>query len=147
MAAMAREPLEKLTADPPHKTPGDGDAPSMFSRPTDAPDPLPPLRGSEHVEALHREWQHLNAPAAGADAEPWRRLGRRARRYVNRGLGSADHDVVADLIRAVDAVSARCDELAERLSAQQVIVAEMADIFSEELTRIRSASAPPPDAP
>jgi hypothetical protein len=142
---MAREPLEKLTADPPHQTPEDGDAPSMFSRPTDAPDPLPPLRGSEHVEALHRQWQNLNAPPAMNEVEPWRRLGRRARRYVHRGLGSADHDVVADLIRAVDAVSARCDELAERLAAQQVVVAEMSDIFSEELTRIRSSIAPPPE--
>lgn len=147
MAAMAREPLEKLTADQPRETPEDGDAPSMFSRPTDAPDPLPPLRGSEHVQALHRKWQHISATSAGEEAEPWRRLGRRARRYVHRGLGSADLDVVADLIRAVDAVSARCDELAERLSAQQVVVAEIADIFSEELTRIRSAIAQPPERP
>jgi hypothetical protein len=142
VAAMAREPLPNLMVDPPRDDPEDGEAPSMFSRPADAPDPLPPLRSSEHIAALHREWQRLSAPTTADESEQWRRLGRTAKRYVRRGLGSADHDIVADLIRAVDAISARCDELSERLSAQQVVVDEIANIFGEELTRIRSAVAP-----
>jgi hypothetical protein len=49
---------------------------------------------------------------------------------------------MAELIRAVDAVAVRCDELADRLMSQQVLTAEMATSYGEELTRIRADLSP-----
>ena len=45
---MVREPLPELSGRP------DESAPTMFRRPSDAPDPLPSIRGDEHVVSLHR---------------------------------------------------------------------------------------------
>lgn len=108
----------------------------MFSRPSDVPPALPPVRNSEHVMALHAEWSRIHA--AAAPAAPWRRLARRGRAYANRALGRTDRELIADLIRAVDAVAARCDELSERLTSQHVTLDEVATAYGEELTRLRA---------
>jgi hypothetical protein len=52
--------------------------------------------------------------------------------------------MIADLIRAIDAVAARCDVIADRLDHQNVVVNDAVTIFGEELTRLRAASAPAP---
>ena len=68
-------------------------------------------------------------------------MGRKARSLADRGLGRPDREVMANLIRAVDAVAARCDELLERLTSQQVSIDDMATIYGEELTRMRAELA------
>jgi hypothetical protein len=50
--------------------------------------------------------------------------------------------MIADLIRAIDAVAARCDVIADRLDHQNVVVNDAVTIFGEELTRLRAESAP-----
>ena len=111
--------------------------PQMFSRPTDAPEPLPPIRSGEHVSALHTQWarRHSQEPATTSS---WRRTVRRARARLQRSVGGADAELLGDLVRAVDALAARCDEMAARLSNQEVLVAELARTLGMEVTRLRA---------
>lgn len=139
MEKLAREPLRELTDEAP-ATSADS-PPAMFLRPADVPEPLTPLRSGPDVAQLHRAWSALSLTGPQQPASIWRRLLRRARTYLNRGLGNPDRALMADLIRAVDAVAARCDELTDRLSNQHVVVADVATIFGEDLTRLRAELA------
>jgi hypothetical protein len=47
--------------------------------------------------------------------------------------------MLGDLIRAIDAVATRCDELSDRVSSLEVSVDDMARILGEEVTRLRAA--------
>ena len=75
------------------------------------------------------------APATGAA---------RARQAIGR-LGGA-HDAAAerallgDVIRAVDAVAARCDELAGRLTELQQVVEEAVVVFGQDLAAARAVA-------
>jgi hypothetical protein len=120
-----------------------GDAtPSMFRRAADVHDPLPPIREADDVVKLHREWIRISAPQAGQSRALWPRLVRVVRRIVGKGPGAVDREMIADLIRAIDAVAARCDVIADRLDHQNVVVNDAVTIFGEELTRLRAESAP-----
>jgi hypothetical protein len=114
----------------------------MFTRPTDAPDPLPSIHSDENVATLHRQWLRTATTPAGPDASPWHRLHRLVRRFARRGSGSLDREMIGDLIRAVDAIAARCDEISERLAQQQIVLNDAVTILGEELTRLRAESAP-----
>jgi hypothetical protein len=137
---LAREPLPELSDEMSPETRPDV-APTMFVRPADVPEPLVPLRSGMDITKLHRMWSSLSPSGPAPHIATWRRVVRRGRTYVNRGLGNPDRELMADLIRSVDAVAARCDELADRLSNQHVIVADMANIFGEDLTRLRAELA------
>ena len=141
---MVRELLPKLSDHPSLRDPADDDAPSIFRRPSDVPDPLPAIRHGDQVAQLHREWVRVTAqPApAGQGQASWQRLVRAGRRVLNRGPGSVNQEMIADLIRAVDAVAARCDELGERLNHQHVVLDDAITIFGKELTRLRAQSTP-----
>ena len=116
--------------------------PSMFRRAADVHDPLPPVRQTEDVVKLHREWIRISTPQAGQSGALWPRLVRVVRRIVGKGHGAVDREMIADLIRAIDAVAARCDVIADRLDHQNVVVNDAVTIFGEELTRLRAESAP-----
>jgi hypothetical protein len=133
---MVREPFPELNGHP------DEPAPTMFTRPSDAPDPLPPIHSDEQVSTLHRQWLRITTTTAGQDASTWHRFRRRVRRIADRGSGSLDREMIGDLIRAVDAVAARCDEISERLAQQQIVLDDAVTILGEELTRLRAESAP-----
>jgi hypothetical protein len=113
------------------------DPPSMFNRPSDPPEPPLPIRNSDHIVTLHREWARSHrepdeTPTLG------RRLRRTARTIVSR-VDNGMHDKLSgDLVRAVDALAARCDELSERVANLEVIVDDVARIFGSELTRLRA---------
>ena len=61
--------------------------PGMFRRPTDPPEPLTPLRASEHIVRLHTEWARMHrAPtetraSASKLRDRARALASRARRW------------------------------------------------------------------
>jgi hypothetical protein len=116
--------------------------PSMFRRAADVHDPLPPVREADDVVKLHREWIRISTPQAAQSRAPWPRLVRLVRRIVGKGPGAVDREMIADLIRAIDAVAARCDVIADRLDHQNVVVNDAVTIFGEELTRLRAESAP-----
>jgi hypothetical protein len=121
--------------------PVDDPAPSMFQRAADVHDPLPPVRQADDVVKLHREWIRISTPQAGQSRALWSRLVRVVRRVAGRGPGAVDREMIADLIRAIDAVAARCDVIADRLDHQNVVVNDAVTIFGEELTRLRAESA------
>ena len=114
--------------------------PAMFRRPTDPPDPLPPIRSSETITGLHAEWARQHAGPAPENT--WsNRLRNKARAVRGRiGVGT-DPQLLGDLVRAVDAVAARCDELSERASHLEIVVDDLARILGEEVTRLRAAVA------
>ena len=121
----------------------DADAPPvMFTRQSDVPDPMPSVRHGDQVAKLHREWIRITAPAAAASRSPKQRIGHMMRRFANRFPGTVDQVFIADLIRAVDAVAARCDEISDRLEHQTIVLDDAITIFGEELTRMRADLAP-----
>jgi hypothetical protein len=113
--------------------------PATYSRPTDPPPALTPVRASSPQVELHQAWQQSASTTPGAT--PSATLGHQARRLVNRGLGRTDRELIAQLIRAVDTVAARCDELSDRLASQQVLLDEVATALTEEVTAIRAKLA------
>jgi hypothetical protein len=52
-----------------------------------------------------------------------------------------DRDLIGELIRAVDALAARCDELADRMITLESALAELVEVFGADLTRLRAAAA------
>jgi hypothetical protein len=118
--------------------------PSMFQRAADVHDLLPPVREADDVVKLHREWIRISMPPTGQSTAFWPRLMRLLRRITRRSPGSVDREMIADLIRAIDAVAARCDVIADRLDHLNIVVNDAVTIFGEELTRLRAESAPVP---
>jgi hypothetical protein len=140
---MVRELLEKLSDHlPPNAHPED-DPPAMFKRSSEVPSSLPRLRHGQEIAKLHREWIVRIVPPARPSAG--QRAIRVIRRVANRA-GSVDREIVADLIRAIDALALRCDELADRLEHQHIVLDDAVTIFGEELTRLRAESEPLGDA-
>jgi hypothetical protein len=114
--------------------------PAMFRRPADPPERPPPLRGGATITELHSRWAQLHAQPA-AHPTLGERIARRARTQAARfGLGG-DPELLGDLIRALDAVAGRCDELSDRVHDLETTVADVARIFGEEVTRLRAAVA------
>jgi hypothetical protein len=111
--------------------------PRMFSRPTEAPDPLTPIHPSEQMVALHTGWARQEGQRALT--ESGRGFGARLRDGIRRVWSRDDHERIGDLIRAVDALAVRCDELAERMSHQQIVTSELVEAFGQEITRLRAA--------
>jgi hypothetical protein len=114
--------------------------PEMFDRPTEAPPPLVPVQSSEHVTTMHMEWARRDV-ASTAKTSPWRRVIRKTRSTADRMLGRADNQMMGDLIRAIDAVAVRCDELSDRVARQEILIADMASSLGQELTRLRAVVA------
>jgi hypothetical protein len=111
----------------------------MFSRTTEAPDAFEPIRGSDLIGRLHAAWQRAAGRDASAPDAPSGRLRAKSRAGIERIRGRADHELIGDLIRAVDAIAARCDEIAGRLSHQEIVTSEVAEALGQEVTRLRAA--------
>jgi hypothetical protein len=131
-------------SDPPSTDEYPGDpTPSMFQRAADVHTLLPPIREADDVVKMHRAWIRISTPPTpGQSTALWPRLVRLLRRVANRGPGAVDREMIGDLIRAIDAVAARCDVIADRLDHQNIVVNDAVTIFGEELTRLRAESAP-----
>jgi hypothetical protein len=137
---MVRELLEKLSDHlSPNAVPED-DAPSMFKRPSDVPPSLPHLRHGDQISRLHSEWIVRIVPPERPSGG--QRAIRVVRRVANRA-GSVDREIVADLIRAIDALATRCDELTDRLEHQHIVLDDTVTILGEEMTRLRAESDSP----
>ncbi|MBV8463948.1 MAG: hypothetical protein JO368_11670 [Acidimicrobiales bacterium] len=102
------------------------------------PETLPPLRGSELLSAVHTRWADLHAGAEATAYSVWSRLARRARRVGSQVTGRGERALLGDLIRAVDAVAARCDELAARVEALGTNVDDLARTYGEDITQARA---------
>ena len=110
----------------------------MFRRPSDPSDPLPPLRGNDLIVTLHTEWARMHATPSAA-ATLGARIRHRARAVAFRFTHSASRELLADLIRAVDAVAVRCDELSGRVERLEAVADDLAGVLGEEVTQLRAA--------
>ena len=111
--------------------------PEMFRRPTDPAEPPPPLRSGDRITALHHEWARMHSGADAATVAG--RLRNEVRSVASRITNRADHRLLGDLVRAVDAVAERCDALSERTANLEIIVDDLARILGEEVTQLRAA--------
>jgi len=123
-------------------------APRVLSQRAD-PDPLPPpLHDAEEVTTLHVKWAQLAGAGQGAAAQAGDRgdaaaggLGAggvrakvRARVVAAaRADAAGDRALIGDLIRAVDVIAARVDDMVE------LLVQEVLDSLSEDLARVQAA--------
>ena len=57
-----------------------------------------------------------------------------------RAAGEPDRALIGDIIRALDVLAARLDDTTDRLMALELLVREVVDIASEELTRLRAGT-------
>ena len=112
--------------------------PTMFRRPSDPLEPPLPLGSSDTITTLHDEWGRLHA-APASTVTMRQRMARKVRAQTARmGLGT-DRKMLGDLIRAIDALASRCDELSDRVNSLELTVDDMARILGEEVTRLRAA--------
>lgn len=131
----------------------EADAPTVLSHPPGPGAPLPSVQHGDEVEAVHRAWADAHtsreeaakagasvASGGGLDAVK-ARVKARISSAAAAGLPDQDADrrVVGDLIRAVDALAQRIDELGGRLMALEALVEEVVVVASEDLTRVRAA--------
>jgi hypothetical protein len=110
----------------------------MFRRPSDPSEPLRPLGGSEHIVRMHSDWARLHATPSAA-ATLGARIRQGARAVAFRFTRSASRELLADLIRAVDAVAVRCDELSGRVEGLEAVADDVARVLGEEVTQLRAA--------
>jgi hypothetical protein len=127
-------------------------APRLLSRRAD-PLPLPPaLHDAEVVASLHLKWAQLAgigqgaSPLGSSDASDAAGGGGGVRAKVRarvvaaaRADAAADRGLIGDLIRAVDAVAARVDEVTARVGNLELLVQEVLDRLSEDLVRVQAA--------
>ncbi len=112
--------------------------PVMFRQPSDPPEALPPLRSNQHIVRLHTEWARLHTTPAASKALSARLRGK-AHSAVSRLVGTADHQLLGDVVRAIDAITKRCDELSERVANLQVTSDDLARALGQEITQLRAA--------
>lgn len=151
MASMAIDPADVMSEGGGHLADIAEPPPLLLSEPLDPSPPLPSLRESEVVAEVHRRWA-VNTSGAPSTAPDERRTFSRRIVQGARRLASVIHsnrreqqELIGALIRAVDAVAARADELAQRLHSTERHLDELLKVMSEDLVQIRAvvASAPP----
>jgi hypothetical protein len=111
-----------------------GPGPEMYSRPTEVPEPLTPIQASREVSDLHTKWAALH----GGNEELASRAHRKLLRAVRRILGRSDDVLIGDLIRAIDVLAIRCDELAHGVERVDTVVAEIAGTLGQDVARLQA---------
>lgn len=106
-------------------------APRMLQQPADPPPPLPRPGEERPVQAFRDEWRAQLEPAR------WP-LRARARRWLGRVSGRSDRRLLFAMATATDALTANCDQLADRLSSHEAIAHDVATSYGEDLTRLRA---------
>ncbi len=117
----------------------------MFRRPTDPPAPLPPVRGGEQIVQMHVECARLHE-ASDETTSFARHLRARASSIASR-VGGRDRRFLGFVVRAVDDVATRCDELSQRVADLAISLDDLARTLGEEVTQLRAIveSTPPAD--
>jgi len=130
-------------------TPGEG--PTPLARAFTLGPPLPEMAGHPELGHAHQGWVDLEARApdgGGADRRVAGLVVRILRRHPEY---RQQRELLAQLTRVVDALAKRCDELERRLRLLHDETVEVADVLSEDLTRLSALAAvrrdaSPPDA-
>ena len=145
VANVALEPSEIMSdvIDRSRRVPGTP-APRLLGGSITPPDPLSPIRQETAIVEMHQRWANQSAavttPAPSAGPTTTVRLRALLKGAVNRTRLSVrgDPELTASLIRAVDALAVRSDEMAERLHQLQSLVEEVVLVVSEDLVQIRA---------
>ncbi|HEY2213732.1 MAG TPA: hypothetical protein VGH31_01660 [Acidimicrobiales bacterium] len=109
--------------------------PMLLSRPAEAPPALEPLRGTDVIRSLHLDWARMHGAPSGP-ATIWQRLLRKVRRSLP--FGAADRELIGALIRGIDLVATRCDEMADRLATTETLTSEVTRSFGHDITHLRA---------
>lgn len=134
-----------------HQAPGD-DPPRLLRNPPGVGAPLPSVHQGPELAAVHQNWAGAHAVAAGrggieaARARVQSKLSTVAAAAVLPAQ-QADRALIGDLIRAVDALARRVDEIGNRVLALEALVEEVVVVTGEDLARIRAAVAAPAASP
>jgi hypothetical protein len=99
----------------------------MLPQPADAPPPLGRPSDTEGVRSLHRVWSDWNAAST-----------RSLRAWAGRVSGRSDRRLLVALAAATEAVVTHCDHLADRLTTQETVTANLADSFGREIVLLRA---------
>jgi ABC-type transporter Mla subunit MlaD len=102
----------------------------MLRRPVEAPEPLGHLGSGSAAVSFRRL---VSDRTAGTR--------RSLRAWAGRLSGRADRRLLRAQADVTEAVVARCDLLADRLSALEAATADVAGAFGEELARLRAEVA------
>lgn len=151
MAGLALEPREIVSdvADRAHRL-SPTDPPAVLRRPAGGAPPPPPVREDPDVVAVHQAWAHVHAagdqaPAAGTGVRG--KVRSRVTTAVTEVAGPAQRDdraLIGHLIRAVDVLAHRCDELGGRVAELEALVEEVVNVVGEDLVRVRALLASTP---
>jgi hypothetical protein len=116
--------------------------PALLHHAVDAAPPLGPVRADPAVSSMHQTWARM--AAGDGSASGWRGKVERAM----PGRSPADRELIGEVIRAADALAARCDQLSERVMALEGALAEVIEVLGADLVRLRAAvdgTTPPHD--
>jgi hypothetical protein len=111
----------------PHDAVADGSPPRLLRQPADAPPPLDHIGDGEAMRSFGRVWSSRNA--AG---------GRSLRAWAGRVSGRSDRRLLLALADATAALSTHCDLLADRLTVQEAVTADVAGAFGQEIAQLRA---------
>lgn len=89
---------------------------------------LSPMQADHELQALHERWALPDRLASAQAGSGWKRLllrpfGRLVFRVLGPYLG-AERELLAQLVRTLDALARRCDELTEAMARRQAVEAE-----------------------
>ena len=158
MVPVAIDPRDIVNdvADQAHR-PQVGDPPALLQNPPGPSAPLPPVQSAEELAAVHRDWAQAHAaddPGSGQEAAGRHGIDAVKTKVRNRISAAAasvlpeqevDRLLIGDLIRAVDTLARRVDEIGGRVAALEQLVEEVVVVASGELTRLRAAVKPAGD--
>jgi hypothetical protein len=105
-------------------------APRMLRQPADAPPPVEHIGASAPVMLFRRVW---------SDGQI--RTKRTLRGWAARITGRSDRRLLLALASATDATAAHCDILVDRITAQEVLTADLAATFGRDITELRAEVA------
>lgn len=127
MASVVLDPQQGMT-----------EPPQMLHRPADAPPTLEPVSGLAPVQAFRHEF------AAQLQMHHSRRLGSlraTTRAWAGRVSGRADRRLLFRLSEALDAVVVQVDSLTDHVTSLEMLTADIASAYGEDLTRLRAEIA------
>ncbi len=104
------------------------DAPLVLTRPAEPPAPLELVGQSPALRALREA-------RAGATSTPGRST---LRGWAAKITGRSDGRLLHALADATEVLAARCDEVLDRLAAQEALAADLVGTLGAELTRLRA---------
>lgn len=129
--------------------------PRLLTRRAEAGALPPPIHDADALVAVRRRWAQISASTGrgaptddhgegatgrGSARAPGVRAKVKARvATAAAGVQAQDRAMTGELVDALEAISRRIDELAERLRDLESLVQETVELTSEELTRVQVA--------